>query len=108
MLLAEIWHPVGGVVDSAIWLRHGVVLHVREFTQHGPERALALALQLDELAAGDCMGQAISLAIQLGLQGFLFELLLLGGKWVGTVVLAGSRIWSGVDALADQQDSFAG
>jgi hypothetical protein len=51
-----------------------------------PDRILALACKLNVLAAGDSVGLAIRLAVQLGLEGLFLQLPLLCGKWVGPVI----------------------
>ena len=65
---------------------------IAEFAQHSPDRILALALQLDILAFGDCVRVAIGLAGEHGCCGHLFHIHLLGGQGIEPKILLGNII----------------
>ncbi len=67
MSLVEIGHPQRGVVERTVRLGNIVMREIGELAEHGPDRTLTLAGELDELTARHLIGLAIGLAVKLGL-----------------------------------------
>jgi hypothetical protein len=74
MGLAEIRHPEGGVVNSAVRLNNAVVGKVAEFAHHGPDHARAFQLELNVLTAGYFISFAVGFSVEFGLEAFLQEI----------------------------------
>jgi hypothetical protein len=99
VVTVEVGHPYRRVIDGPVWLGHGVVQKIGEFTEDGPHRPFTLAGELDVLATRHLVDLPWRLAIELGLERPLLQFQLSGGQGVRQVVAApdgvgSSRCWS--------------